>query len=91
VKGKKAIDKARSLASGSGIVKDYIHTIGAFYNDYSNYSQRQRILNYAKAMEEMYGRYPGDKEVAVFYALSLVSSADVSDKTYSRQKKRVRY
>lgn len=85
-KGSKAVEKARSLAPGS-IGSDYINTIAAFYHDYANNTQRNRILNYAKAMEEMYKKYPADKEVAVFYALSLVSAADPTDKTYSNQKK----
>ncbi len=86
-KGSKAMQKARSLLQGPGISADYINTIAAFYQDYSRYSQRQRILNYAKAMEEMYKKYANDKEVAVFYALSLVSAADASDKTYANQRK----
>ncbi|HUR65714.1 MAG TPA: hypothetical protein VMZ03_05130 [Chitinophagaceae bacterium] len=85
-KGSNAVEKARSLASGS-VNMDYINTIGAFYKDHANYTQRERILNYAKAMKEMYSNYPTDKEVAIFYALSLTSSADPADKTYSNQKK----
>ena len=86
-KGSKAIEKARSLEQGSGIRNDYIKTIASFYQDHAKYAQRQRILNYAKAMEAMYAKYTGDKEVAVFYALSLVSAADPADKTYTNQKK----
>jgi tetratricopeptide (TPR) repeat protein len=85
-KGSKAVEKARSLSPGS-ISSDYINTIAAFYKDYANNTQRERILNYAKAMGEMYKKYPGEKEVAVFYALSLTSSADPADKTFSNQKK----
>lgn len=86
-KGSKAVEKARTLEGGTGIIADYINTIAAFYKDYAKYSQRQRILNYATAMEEMYKKYPGDKEVTIFYALSLVSAADPADKTYAAQKK----
>jgi hypothetical protein len=86
-KGSAAVAKARSLETGDNINSDYINAIGAFYNDYSKYTQRERILNYAKEMEEMYKKYPSDKEVAVFYALSLVSAADPNDKTFAYQKK----
>ncbi len=86
-KGSKASEKARSLSRESGIVQDYINTISTFYQDFARYSQRERILNYAKAMDEMYKKHNNDREVAVFYALSLVSAADPSDKTYAQQKK----
>ena len=87
VKGSRAVEIARSMTKGSDIMKDYIKTIGAFYEDYANHTQRERILNYAKAMEEMYKKYPNDKEVSIYYALSLVSAADPSDKNYTNQKK----
>jgi hypothetical protein len=86
-KGSKAVQRAKSLSRQQGISSDYINTIAAFYLDYSKYSQRERILNYAKAMADMYKKYPDDKEVTIFYALSLVSAADPSDKNYSNQKK----
>ena len=86
-KGSRAVEKARALAEGSSIMMDYINSIGAFYHNYSNYTQRQRILNYAKAMDEMYQKYPNDREVAIFYALSLVSAADPADKSYAYQEK----
>ena len=35
----------------------------------------------------MYEKYPGDKEVSILYALSLVAVADPTDKSYSNQKK----
>ena len=86
-KGSKAVEKAKALVKDSGIVRDYINTIAAFYQDHASKTQRERILSYGKAMEAMYQKYPTDKEVTIFYALSLVSSADATDKTYANQKK----
>ena len=37
-------------------------------------------------MEELYIKYPDDVETAVFYSLSVLATADLNDKTYSKQK-----
>ena len=38
-------------------------------------------------MEDIYTKYPDDKEAAIFYALSLFATADSKDKSYTKQKK----
>jgi len=85
--GSNAVARAKTKINGTGIAADYINTIAGFYEDYENRTQRERILNYAARMEEMYKKYPADKEVAIFYALSLVSAADPADKSFAKQKK----
>ena len=42
---------------------------------------------YEKAMEQVYVRYPDDREAAVFYALALNATAAPTDKTYANQLK----
>jgi len=42
---------------------------------------------YEKAMEQVYRRYPDDREAAVFYALALNATAAPTDKTYANQLK----
>ena len=37
-------------------------------------------------MEELYNKYPDDVETAVFYSLSVLATADLNDKTYTKQK-----
>lgn len=86
-KGLKAITIAQSLAPKSGIEADYINAIASFYKDWNSVNHRTRSLNYAKAMEDIYKKKPGDKEASIFYALSLVATADPTDKSYSNQKK----
>jgi hypothetical protein len=44
-------------------------------------------LAYEKAMEQVYLKYPEDREAAVFYALALDTTALPTDKTYANQKK----
>ena len=37
--------------------------------------------------EELYNKYPGDVETAVFYSLAVLATADLNDKSYIKQKK----
>jgi len=86
-KGAKAIAIARSIKQNSPRESAYIEAIGSFYKDWEKADHRTRSVNYEKAMEKLYSRYPTDKEAAIFYALSLDASADPADKTFSNQKK----
>ena len=84
-KGAKAIAIAQSLQSTKGIDKDYVYALAQFYQDWKTLNHRTRSLNYERAMARMYGAYPSNDELAIFYALTLVATADPADKTYSNQ------
>jgi hypothetical protein len=86
-KGTKAILIAQALKNKSKQEADYINAIALFYKDWNTIDHRTRTLSYEKAMEKVYTTYPTDKEVAAFYALSLVGAADPADKTYIKQRK----
>lgn len=86
-KGTKAILIAQSLKNKSKKETDYINAIALFYKDWNTIDHRSRALIFEKEMEKLYASYPADKEVAVFYALSLVGAADPADKTYTKQRK----
>jgi hypothetical protein len=88
--GAAAAEKARSIAAKTRRQQDYIAAIGVFYKDYDRLDYHSRAVAYETAMGRVYLRYPGDKEAAVFYALSLNATALATvpaDKTYARQKK----
>jgi tetratricopeptide (TPR) repeat protein len=85
-KGAKAIELARSLEP-AGVESDYIEAIGAYYKDADKLDSRTRSVNFKNAMTLMYRNYPQDKEIAIFYALSLVAAADQADKSYADQRK----
>ena len=59
----------------------------AFYRDNDKLDHRTRALAYEKAMEQVYLKYPDDREAAVFYALALDTTALPTDKSYANQKK----
>jgi len=86
-KGAKAIKLARSIDKKTKRESDYIEAIAKFYEDPDRLDHRSRVLNFEKAMEEIYLSYPDDKEAPVFYALALNAAADPADKTYANQKK----
>ena len=83
-KGNKAISIAQSITQKSERETDYINAIALFYKDWNTISHRTRSVNFEKAMEKLYKKYPGDKE---FYALSLDGAADPFDKSYTNQRK----
>ncbi len=86
-KGMQAVDIARSIKNKTKRESDYIAAIAEFYEHADQLDHRSRVLNFEKAMEGIYKSYPGDKEAPVFYALALNAAAEITDKTYSRQKK----
>jgi tetratricopeptide (TPR) repeat protein len=86
-KGTKAIEIARSIGATSERESGYIEAIALFYTDWDKVDHHTRCINFEKAMEVMYRKYPGDKEAAIFYALSLDAAADPADQSFANQRK----
>jgi hypothetical protein len=85
--GSEAVAKAMAAPTQTPREADYIAAIGAFYRDNDKLDHQTRAVAYEKAMEQLYRRYPDDREAAVFYALALNASALKTDKTFANQKK----
>ena len=85
--GSEAVEKAMAAPTKTEREKDYIAAIAAFYRDNDKLDHRTRAVAYGKAMEQVYLKYPEDREAAVFYALALDTTAQPTDKTYANQKK----
>ena len=86
-KGAQAIEMARSIKDKTKRESDYIEAIAKYFEDADRSDHRSRVLEFEKAMEDVYRSYPDDKEAAVFYALALNAAVDPADKTYTRQQK----
>ncbi len=86
-KGSKTIALARSLERTSARESDYLEAIAAIYDQWNQLDYRTRTLKFEKAAENIYQKYPDDKEAAIFYALALRATADPTDKTFRNQKK----
>ena len=85
--GSAAVRKAQAIGGKTDRERDYVEAIATFYRDYDKLDHRTRSAAYQQVMEQMYVRYPDDREAAVFYALALDATASPSDKTYTNQKK----
>jgi len=86
-KGLDAVTKARALAPPDPRQRGLIEAIAAFYTDSDNQDHRTRALAYEHAMEALHSHFPADDEVAAFYALALLATAPITDKTYANQLK----
>ena len=85
--GAEAVEKAVAAGPKTEREKDYIAAIAAFYHDSDKLDHHTRAVAYEKAMEQVYPRYPEDREAAAFYGLALNASALPTDKTYANQRK----
>src|SRR6266850_7691415 len=85
-RGADAIETAKGLGGKTQRERDFIAAMDVYYEGWGTREFATRVLAYEKAMQEMWLRYPGDVEVALFYALALNEAIPVSppDKTYSR-------
>ena len=84
-KGSKAIEIANSIGHRSPRETAYIDAVAAYYQDWGKTDPHSRSVHFEKAMEQVHGSYPDDKEATTFYALALDASADPTDKTYAHQ------
>ena len=89
-KGEAAAVRATSLGARTKREGDYIAAIAVFYKDANKLDHRARAFAYWEAMKRLYQRYPKDREAAVFYALTLISTGMmVNDKSYANEQKAV--
>jgi tetratricopeptide (TPR) repeat protein len=86
-KGSDAITRALALGAQTQRERDYLDALAAFYTGYDALDHRTRAAAYMRKMEQVAQRYPDDREARIFYALSLLATADGLDKTYKNQLK----
>jgi tetratricopeptide (TPR) repeat protein len=85
--GGDAIARAMAVGATTQRERDYLDALAAFYANYDKLDHRTRAGAYMLKMERVAERYPGDVEAQLFYALSLLATADGLDKTYKNQLK----
>jgi hypothetical protein len=85
--GSDAVEKALAAQPKTDRERDYIAAIASFYRDNDKIDHRTRAVVYEKAMEQVYLRYPDDREAGAFYSLALLATAPSTDKTYVNQKR----
>ena len=82
-----ALAKANELKPTSDREREYLAAIATFYRDSDRLDHEKRAAAYSKAMENMYTKYPDDREAAAFYALSLLASEPDDDPAFATRKK----
>lgn len=86
-KGAKAIAIAQALKQKSKMEDDYINALALFYNNRKTTDHRTRSKSFEKAMGKIYTSNPNNKEAAIFYALTLIATAEPADKSFGNQVK----
>jgi tetratricopeptide (TPR) repeat protein len=82
--GKAAIDKGLATGSPTPREKGYLEAVGILFSSNDVTTQRQRVLDYEKAMGRLSVANKADTEARIFWALSIAQAASPTDKTYAR-------
>jgi hypothetical protein len=85
--GLAASERAQKVGAKTEREREYIGAVMLLYKDADRLDHRARTLAYEKAMEQIYKKYPKDREAAAFYALAVDQTAPPTDKTYANQLK----
>ncbi|SHF31146.1 TPR repeat [Microbulbifer donghaiensis] len=85
-RGSDAIRRAQQLKPGTEREKSYIDAAAAFYRDWSPAKHREKLRDWSAAQAQIYRQYPGDIDAGALYALSLLATAPMDDRSYRQQK-----
>jgi tetratricopeptide (TPR) repeat protein len=85
--GWEAAEKGKTIPAKTQRESDYIGAMEVLYKDYDKIGYHTRVVAYTSAMQQIYEDYSDDSEAAIFYALALNESEDLSDKTLANQRK----
>jgi hypothetical protein len=85
-KGQAELEAAQKIEKVSDRERAYISALRAFYEDYEKTPNDVRAKAYAQRMKEVAVANANDNEAQVFYALALLGTASMLDKTHANQK-----
>ncbi len=69
--------------------RGFIAATAALYRDTAGASNALRLQAYADTMARLYRDFPGDTEVAIYYALAQIATAPRTDTTFAQQKRAI--
>src|SRR5262252_7417825 len=84
-RGLEAISKGKELGPKTDRERDWLAAAETYFSEFKTVPYEIRVKRYQGAMQRLAQRYPDDTEASVFYALALLESADMHDKTYANQ------
>ncbi len=76
-----SIDRSKITAREAA----YVDALSLFFTDYQTVPHQARAEAYRDRMAQVYADNLDDPEAAIFYALSLLATADPQDKSYANQ------
>jgi tetratricopeptide (TPR) repeat protein len=82
--GNELTQKALQLASKPRETA-FGEALATYYTDGLGKNERQRLMELEAGWEKAFAQYPDDLEIKSWYALTLISTADPTDKTYKNQ------
>ena len=82
--GKAATDKGQATGTPTTREKGFVDAVAILFSSNDVTTQRQRVLDYEKAMGRLSVANKTDIEARVFWALSVAQAASPTDKTYAR-------
>ena len=83
--GNSAAERAEAIGAATDRELAYIAAINAFYGHGENRPHRVRTRAWSDAMRALMERFPEDTEARIFYAVSLLATADGEDASLSNQ------
>jgi len=84
--GAAAAERAAALGGVTAREAGFIAAVNALYRNHAATSNAVRLTAYADTMARVRRDFPDDVEVAIYYALSLVATAERTDTTLARQR-----
>jgi len=81
--------KAVQLGGKTGRERGFIEAAGVLFQAGDRLTPHDRTVAYEQAMGRVAHAYPDDVEAQVFYAVAMLSNADLADKTHAKQKQAI--
>lgn len=85
--GQQEIDQAVHMGAALPRERQFIEAAAVYYKDVEHVPPPVRAKAYADAMAEVARDNPKDTEAQVFYALALIATAPLKDRTHANQKR----
>jgi tetratricopeptide (TPR) repeat protein len=85
-RGAAFVHRATRIGVPTARERGFLAAAAALYRGSDSIPNSRRLQAYSDTLARVYRDFPGEPEVAIYYALSLVATAPKTDTTYARQK-----
>ncbi len=89
MEGSHGAKRASAQPVRSARERGFIAATAALYRDIAGASNTVRLQAYADTMARLYRDYPGDTEIAIYYALAQLATAPRTDTTFAQQRRAI--